>query len=196
MSAIENADKLQELSYVDLRHLVTEKYNDYTGLQKAYRQSMITKEQIENLQSELGTYNNYNFTPDVEELDKEIDGIREQLNVEIGKEREKANAKKAELTPDLKDWQQLLAKIPNDRVAKKSYRQRRISTIILWLILLWFIPVEPILEITGVMPKSFLDSDGLFYLLIVLMASGIIALFKRAPRIVLHLKHFVLQKKS
>ena len=62
MSAIENADKLQELSYVDLRHLVTEKYNDYTGLQKAYRQSMITKEQIENLQSELGTYNNYNFT--------------------------------------------------------------------------------------------------------------------------------------
>lgn len=99
MSAIENADKLQELSYVDLRHLVTEKYNDYTGLQKAYRQSMITKEQIENLQSELGTYNNYNFTPDVEELDKEIDGIREQLNVEIGEEREKANAKKAELTP-------------------------------------------------------------------------------------------------
>ena len=149
MSAIENADKLQELSYVDLRHLVTEKYNDYTGLQKAYRQSMITKEQIENLQSELGTYNNYNFTPDVEELDKEIDGIREQLNVEIGKEREKANAKKAELTPDLKDWQQLLAKIPNDRVAKKSYRQRRISTIILWLILLWFIPVELNLEITG-----------------------------------------------
>ena len=51
MSAIENADKLQELSYVDLRHLVTEKYNDYTGLQKAYRQSMITKEQIEFLEA-------------------------------------------------------------------------------------------------------------------------------------------------
>ena len=196
MSAIENADKLQELSYVDLRHLVTEKYNDYTGLQKAYRQSMITKEQIENLQSELGTYNNYNFTPDVEELDKEIDGIREQLNVEIGEEREKANAKKAELTPDLKDWQQLLAKIPNDRVAKKSYRQRRISTIILWLILLWFIPVEPILEITGVMPKSFLDSDGLFYLLIVLMASGIIALFKRAATYSASPKTFRLAKKE
>ena len=196
MSAIENADKLQELSYVDLRHLVTEKYNDYTGLQKAYRQSMITKEQIENLQSELGTYNNYNFTPDVEELDKEIDGIREQLNVEIGKEREKANAKKAELTPDLKDWQQLLAKIPNDRVAKKSSRQRRISTIILWLILLWFIPVEPILEITGVMPKSFLDSDGLFYLLIVLMASGIIALFKRAATYSASPKTFRLAKKE
>ena len=83
MSAIENADKLQELSYVDLRHLVTEKYNDYTGLQKAYRQSMITKEQIENLQSELGTYNNYNFTPDVEELDKEI-AVNEA--VELAKE--------------------------------------------------------------------------------------------------------------
>lgn len=46
------------------------------------------------------------------------------------------------------------------------------------------------------MPKSFLDSDGLFYLLIVLMASGIIALFKRATTYSASPKTFRLAKKE